>query len=113
VGDGDGGGRKVVFVFGSELCLYLLRVVFKGVAECGKETNTRFFFFRAPVDTPPPSTFLIWYVFPILMFSRMFSIIFYVNSLLLSTVLCRISFAARACPVTRHELIIHACGVKL
>ena len=31
----------------------------KGVAECGKETNTHFFFF-----SPPPSTFLIEYVFP-------------------------------------------------
>ena len=39
-----------------------------GVAECGKETNTRFFFFRGLLDTPPPSTFLIEYVFAILMF---------------------------------------------
>ena len=35
----------------------------KGVVECGKETNTRFFF-RGLLDTPPPSTFLIEYVFP-------------------------------------------------
>ena len=26
----------------------------KGVAECGKETNTRFFFFRGLLDTPHP-----------------------------------------------------------
>ena len=39
----------------------------KGVAECGKETNTRFFFFRGLLDTPPPSTFLIYYVFPRIM----------------------------------------------
>ena len=39
----------------------------KGVAECGKETNTRFFFFRGLLDTPSPSTFLIEYVFPRLM----------------------------------------------
>ena len=38
----------------------------KGVAECGKETNTRFFSFRGLLDTPPPSTFLTEYVFPIL-----------------------------------------------
>ena len=44
------------------------RILIKGVAECGKETNTRFFFFRVPLDTPPPSTFQIEYVFPILMF---------------------------------------------
>ncbi|EDR08946.1 uncharacterized protein LACBIDRAFT_296565 [Laccaria bicolor S238N-H82] len=31
----------------------------KGVAECGKETNTCFFFFRVQLDTPPPPTFLI------------------------------------------------------
>ena len=27
----------------------------KGVAECGKETNTRYFFFRVLLDSPPPS----------------------------------------------------------
>ena len=31
----------------------------KGVAECGKETNSHFFFFRVLPDTLPPSTFLI------------------------------------------------------
>ena len=49
----------------------------KGVAECGKETNTHFFFFRAPLDPPPPPTFLIKYVFPILMFSGIFSFLFF------------------------------------
>ena len=39
----------------------------KGVAECGKETNTRFFFFRGLLDHPPTPTFLIQYVFPMLM----------------------------------------------
>ena len=39
----------------------------KGAAECGKETNALFFFFRGLLDTPPPSTFLIEYVFPRLM----------------------------------------------
>ena len=61
----------------------------KGVAECGKETNTRFFFFRGLLDTPPPSTFLIEYVFPMLIFSE---ILFYINNLLRSAALCGIRF---------------------
>ena len=49
------------------MLVYWIAVLDKGVAECGKETNTRFFFFRGLLDTPPPSTFLIEYVFPRLM----------------------------------------------
>ena len=83
-------------------------VIIKGVAECGKETNTHFFFFRVPLDPPPnPPTFLIEYVFPMLMFSEFF---FYINNLLLLTALCGIRFRTRACPVTRHKLIVHASG---
>ena len=36
-----------------------IETVLKGVAEHGKETNTRIFFFRALPDTLPPNTFLI------------------------------------------------------
>ena len=54
-----------------------------------KRDQHSFFFFRGLLDTPPPSTFLIEYVFPMLMFSENF---FYINNLLLSTALCGIRF---------------------
>ena len=55
---------RFIFFFSGSVCA---RGFYKGVAECGKETNTRFFFFRGLLDTPPPCTFLIEYVFPRLM----------------------------------------------
>jgi len=47
------------------------------------------------------------------MFFGMSSIILYISNLLLSMALCGISFAARACPATRHELIMHAVYVGI
>ena len=36
-----------------------------------------------------------------------------ITDIILSMALCGIRFAARACPVTRHKLVIHTCDVKL
>ena len=74
-----------------------------------KRDQHSIFFFRVPLDPPPTPTFLIEYVFPMLIFSEIF---FYINYLFLSMALCGIRFTTRACPVTRHELIVHASGVK-
>jgi hypothetical protein len=70
------------------------------------------FFFGVLLDPLPP-TFLILvvYVFSTLMFSVMIWVILYISNL--SAVLCGIRFAARACPVPWHELVIHSCDVKL
>ena len=73
-----------------------------------QNVEKRWTFFSESCLTPlPPPTFLIEYVFPMLMFSEIF---FYINNLLLSTALCGIRFTTTACPVTRHELIVHASG---
>ena len=72
-----------------------------------KRPTLVFFFSESHLTPHPPTTFLIEYVFPMLMFSEKF---FYINNLLLSTALCGIRFTTRACPVTRHEFIVHASG---
>jgi hypothetical protein len=68
------------------------------------------YFLGVLLDPLLPPIFLEFF-FVTLMFSGMISVILYISNL--STALCRIRLAARACPVPRHELVIHACGVKL
>jgi hypothetical protein len=95
----------------------------KGVVECGKETNTCFFFGALP---DPPSSYLPNMVcfFHIYVFSNVFwsqNIISNISNLhgpintdsILSTALCGVRSAARACLVIRHELVIHTHDVKL
>ena len=52
-----------------------------------KRPTLVFFFSKSRLTPLPPPTFLIEYVFPMLMFSEIF---FYINHLLLSTALCGI-----------------------
>ena len=99
----------------SELYLFLItgnvltfsHLQSKGVSECGKETNTRFFF-QSPGLTPLPPYLPNRVCFSMLTFSENF---FYINNLLLSTALWGVRFTTRACPVARHEFTVHASGV--
>ena len=66
----------VINEFRNRICISNSKVAkTKGVAECGKCTNTHYFFFR-PVryPPPPPPTYQIGYVFHEHMFFWMFSV---------------------------------------
>ena len=76
----------------------------QGGGRMWKRDQHSFFFSESCLTPLPPPTFLIEYVFPMLMFSEIF---FYINNLLLSMALCGIRFTTRACPV-KYEARIHS-----